>query len=287
MNDSIVQGAHVISKTIQRALQEDDGALIGRNGSTEIQLMIDGTNQHLIHALRTNAGIFPLVNTTSMDQWRIQSIQATQEADVLVAGWYAPIAQLEQHALRQWNVRATQIPLRSLEPYYVDSADQWIQHLAGHRVSVVSSFTETAKKQSKKLSDIWGSSLSIPDSIEWQWVQTGYVPAVAKGINEWPSPISTWTQAVEYVVATVIQQGSRFALIGCGALGMPIAHKLKQRGIIAIVLGGAIQVLFGIKGRRWETHRILSKFWNSHWVWPSKEETPNEASSIEGGCYWH
>jgi hypothetical protein len=67
---------------------------------------------------------------------------------------------------------------------------------------------------------------------------------------------------------------------------MPIAKMLKDRGVIAIVMGGAIQVLFGIKGRRWEKHPIISTFWNDAWVWPSEEETPAGAQIIEGGCYW-
>jgi hypothetical protein len=52
------------------------------------------------------------------------------------------------------------------------------------------------------------------------------------------------------------------------------------------VLGGATQVLFGIKGKRWETHDVISKFWTDAWVWPSLEETPGGAGDIEGGCYW-
>jgi hypothetical protein len=55
---------------------------------------------------------------------------------------------------------------------------------------------------------------------------------------------------------------------------------------VAIVLGGAIQVLFGIKGRRWKTHEVISKFWNDDWIYPKPEETPQGARDIEGGCYW-
>ena len=83
-----------------------------------------------------------------------------------------------------------------------------------------------------------------------------------------------------------MKSGARFALIGCGGLGMPIAKMLKDRGVISIVMGGAIQILFGIKGKRWANHSVISKFWNDAWVWPLKEETPDMASSIEGGCYW-
>jgi glycine/D-amino acid oxidase-like deaminating enzyme len=88
------------------------------------------------------------------------------------------------------------------------------------------------------------------------------------------------------VVAQVLETGSRIALIGCGGLGMLIAHELKQHGIIAIVLGGALQVLFGIKGNRWKNHAVISQLWNEDWVYPLEEETPRGAEEIEGGCYW-
>lgn len=281
----IIQGAMAIQKAICVALEDNDGALIGRNGSTELELMIDLQKHWLYNALKYNAGIFPLSNERQLIQWQRVSIDATKLSDVLATGWYAPLKGAEKTALSQWNFQGHQIPLRSLEPYYVELGDQWIQLLSGHRVAVVSSFCQTMQSQVSKLDVIWPSKM-IPDDIYWTWVQTGYSPEVAKGRNEWPSNVKSWSDAVEYVVSEVVSQGARFALIGCGALGMPIAKALKQRGVIAIVLGGAIQVLFGIKGKRWANHEIISTFWNDAWVWPSEAETPLNAVSIEGGCYW-
>jgi hypothetical protein len=82
-------------------------------------------------------------------------------------------------------------------------------------------------------------------------------------------------------------QNAEIVLIGCGGLGAIIGHELRMRGKICIVMGGAIQVLFGIKGRRWQSHSIISSFWNDAWVWPRLEDTPRGAEEIEGGCYWN
>jgi len=283
---SISEGSKAISKAIRIALEDNDGALIGRNGSTELELMIDINKQFLYPALKHNAGIYPLSSEAQLIKWQRASIDATRLSDVLVTGWYRPLIEAEQDALYKWNFHGVKIPLRSLEPYYVPLEEQWTQLLSRESVSVVSSFTETMKSQVKKLDKIWPKGV-LPRDVYWRWVQTGYAPDVAKGINEWPSTVKSWSDAVDYVVSEVVSQGSRFALIGCGALGMPIAKALKERGVICIVMGGAIQVLFGIKGKRWEKHEFISKSWNEHWVWPSKQETPAQFETVEGGCYWN
>ena len=281
----ISEGSMAIWKVIQVALEDNDGALIGRNGSTELELMIDINKEYLYPALKHNAGIYPISTEAHLIKWQKASIDATRLSDVLVTGWYKPLVESEQFALHLWKFQGIQIPLRSLEPYYVPLEEQWTQLLSRESVSVVSSFTETMKSQVKKLDLIWPKGV-LPRDIYWRWVQTGYAPDVAKGQNEWPYTVKSWSDAVDYVVSEVVSQGSRFALIGCGALGMPIAKALKERGVICIVMGGAIQILFGIKGKRWEKHEVISKSWNEHWVWPSKEETPTNSNAIEGGCYW-
>jgi len=295
--EEINKGARDICDVIVSALSSDDGALIGRNGTIELECMIYPMKPTcLFPMLEKNAGVFPLLhkNNDIFSKWCHASIEATQYTNVLAVAWYETIddekanaiKKAEAEALQCWGILAVHCPLRSLEPYYVDSSIQWTQHLKGHKVAIVSSFTETAKKQVAKLPAIWPLANVLPSDIEWSWVQTGHPPSVAQGRNEWPAHIGTWSDAVNHVVSEVIRTGARFALIGCGGLSMPIAKALKDRGIIAIVLGGAIQVLFGIKGSRWANHDVISKFWNDAWVWPSIEETPLGATGIEGGCYW-
>ena len=109
---------------------------------------------------------------------------------------------------------------------------------------------------------------------------------LAQGVAEWPSGITSWKLAIQSLVDQILESKARIVLIGCGGLGMVLGSELKKRGLIAIVLGGAIQVLFGIKGQRWASHSIISRLWNDAWVWPSVEETPRGSLQIEGACYW-
>ena len=76
------------------------------------------------------------------------------------------------------------------------------------------------------------------------------------------------------------------AIIGCGAYGLPLAAHVKRMGKVGIHIGGATQILFGIKGKRWESIPAVSKLINEHWVKPLPEETPSEFRNMEDGAYW-
>ena len=76
------------------------------------------------------------------------------------------------------------------------------------------------------------------------------------------------------------------AIIGAGAYGLPLAAYCKRIGKQAIQMSGATQLLFGIKGKRWDDHPVISKFYNESWVRPNSNETPTKKGKVEGGSYW-
>lgn len=76
------------------------------------------------------------------------------------------------------------------------------------------------------------------------------------------------------------------AIIGAGAYGLPLTAYCKEIGKQAVQMSGATQILFGIKGKRWDEHPYISKLYNEHWVRPMTSETPPEIEKVEGGSYW-
>jgi hypothetical protein len=76
------------------------------------------------------------------------------------------------------------------------------------------------------------------------------------------------------------------ALIGTGGSSLPLAVHCKQLGKQAIHLGGALQILFGIKGYRWDNKPHVSCFYNDHWIRPNGDEIPKDYKLNEEGCYW-
>lgn len=291
---AIEQGAAEIRSVLELALQTNTGALIGRNGTIELETLFTYLSMKggayppsISQRIERHAGVWPATKY-SLDRWASQLLDAIRAADVLVAGWYEPLKQAEESLLSMTVPQCPKIPLRSLEPYYVPPEQRWTRLLEGQRVAVVSSFAETIQEQLAARELIWpvNPESLLPESTTWIPIRTGYAPSLAQGVAGWPSEIERWEQAVSFVVSKVLQTNARIALIGCGGLGMLIAAELKKKGVIAIVLGGATQVLFGIKGTRWQTHSVISHFWNEAWVWPKTSETPRGAQQIEGACYW-
>jgi hypothetical protein len=276
---------------IRKLLADGKPFFVGRNGTIEIEVLFFW-NLHrpartypdsIRLQIERNAGIFPATDK-SIDRWCEEYVRILGLMDGGAAGWYTPTAHIEKAILDQRAPGAFRTPLRSLEPYYVEAGARWTEKLAGKKVTVVSSFTDTIQRQLTK--PIWPNGLLDISGVDWSFVRTGYAPVTAAGIAEWPDDCTTWEEAVDYVVLEVSRRGPEVALIGCGGLGMIIAGRLRKLGISAIVLGGSIQVLFGIKGRRWARHDVISGFWNDAWVSPAAHEVPGAFTKIEGGCYW-
>jgi len=296
--ETIAEGADRISDTIL----SKSPFFIGRNGSTEMEAAIFWSTYRntsstkrdsflpwpspTLRKLYRGVGIWPQT-VEAADAWAKEYVEGLAYLDVVAAGWYEPYRVEEKLLLNTHSPQAPHIPLRSLEPYYVESALHWTQYLAEKRVAVVSSFSETIRKQVKN-SGIWLHSQTIlPPTTTWIPIRSYYPPDVSMGDNTgWPQGIENWDGAVTMMVKEIEASGASVALIGCGGLGMILGARLKRLGISSIIMGGAIQVLFGIKGLRWETHATISKFWNDSWVWPDLCETPTGAIKIEGGCYW-
>lgn len=274
-----MEGCILIKRAIESALNTSDGLLVGRFGTIEFDVVwTKGSRPDMFPVLERNAGVFP-GDMKNVKKWCSEYESAILSSDILATGWYEPIKLREQKFLEGFSGK--QVPLRSLEPYYWPAEAQWSRVITG-KVCVVSSFAKTILEQFKK--DIFPGMFS--PLVEWSAVRTGYAPSLALGRASWEEDPESWEDCVKGVVDEVLTIDPRVVIIGCGGLGMIIGNRLKKAGKICLVLGGATQVLFGIKGQRWASHE-LSKFWGPDWVWPGVLETPGGASQVERGCYWN
>ena len=289
-----------------RNLVEEQAAkpfFVGRNGTIETEALyfwlvyrrgsaaVNPTPYpwHILRTMECNAGVFPATDT-SLDAWAEEYVEALKQINGIAAGWYEPVRKIETALLDMFTPEDSfRFPLRSLEPFYSRSEFQWSRKLSGKRVTVVSSFSKTIEQQiARGVAPLWTGENEglLPKDVHWSFSQTGYAPVLARGSAEWPKSPLKWQDAIGPLTQRILNAKPDIVLIGCGGLGMVLAGRLRAQGVSCIVLGGAIQVLFGIKGNRWSSHPVISKLWNDAWVWPSASETPAGAAFVERACYW-
>ena len=167
--------------------------------------------------------------------------------------------------------------LEEMEPY--DYSEPWSRALKGKKVLVVHPFADTIKKQYSKRELLWSSTDILP---EFELITIKAIQTIAGEKSEF----ETWFEALDYMKEQINNTDFDVAIIGCGAYGFPLAAHCKKNGKQAIHLGGATQILFGIKGSRWDELPAVNKFYNDSWVYPDSSETPKNNKNVEGGCYW-
>lgn len=167
--------------------------------------------------------------------------------------------------------------LDDMEPY--DYAKPWSKALEGKKVLVIHPFAKSIESQYARRELLWDNPDVLP-AFELKTIKAVQTIAGEK------TQFKDWFEALEYMKAQMDATDYDVAIIGCGAYGFHLAAHAKRTGHKTIHLGGATQILFGIKGKRWEELPAVSKFFNEYWVSPLPEETPQHNARVEGGCYW-
>ena len=152
----IEKGAQEICSAIDRAIKRKEGLLVGRNGTIELETLLfklfmakpgQEFPSAIARRMEWNAGIFPS-NKISLDRWVFSTLEAIRNTDVLVAGWYKPLEIQEEKLLETLNTNSPRIPLRSLEPYYVEPSKRWTRFLSGQKVAIVHGSNEETPDES-------------------------------------------------------------------------------------------------------------------------------------------
>jgi len=242
----------------------------GRAGSTETNGILHFLAKKPIPAdmLCTFSGV-NLPTQAEYQKFALHYIQCIKNID-LMGLW----RQEENYYIQTGIVKNKKTLLRGIEPYYFESP--WSAGLEGKKVLIIHPFVESMKKQMEKREKLWPNTNVLPE----------FDPLYLKSHQSLGDKDSNWFDNLNNMKDSMLKADYDVALIGCGAYGLPLASHAKNMGKKAIHVGGALQILFGIKGKRWDTHDIISKFYNEHWTRPLEEEKSKNFQMVEGGCYW-
>lgn len=221
-----------------------------------------------------NAGFFPRDRKKVMEFGQVME-EACKQAD-LIAVWDGLV--MENYVYNTYVRQAKRCYLSGLEPFFC--GEPWTQALAGKRVLVIHPFEESIRRQYEKRTELFENLSILPD---FTLLTLKAVQTIAGQRDE---RFQDWFQALDYMTTEALAKDFDVAIVGCGAYGFPLAARLKAAGKQVIHMGGAAQLLFGIRGKRWDAKEEYQKLINGAWCRPAESEKPESASKVEDQCYW-
>lgn len=230
----------------------------------------------VINEIYNNAGVYPQTEQARVDYINV-IVDSLPNIDSL-ALWSMFNQDFESRFIKKYSPSCELIDLQSIEPFY--SGSPWSEHLEGKNVLVISPFVNSIEKQYSKREYIWKDARVLP-AFNLLTLKHPHSPGIDK-----PSEHTSWLDMIQHYKALMDSIDYDIVLTGTGASSLPLIAHARANGKKGVHLGGPLQLLFGIKGSRWDNGPIGKYFYNEHWTRPSSDEVPEKYKTIEGGCYW-
>ncbi|WP_431860972.1 hypothetical protein [Azospirillum sp.] len=277
-----VAGPDEANRAIAETILDGRPAAIGKIGNSELRIVLrwlasGGRTARFPAWLRDEAlvgpGVFPPDDRTlaRFSEFFLERLGAVD----LLGVWYN---EGEARVVRTAAPRARCINVEGLEPYRF--AAPWTRALEGKRVVVVTPFARTAAAQYARRSAVWPTTTPLLPDVDLRVVTAPFSPALA------PPAHADWFARHKAMAEELEREPFDVAVVGAGALSIPLCAHAKRLGRIGIHTGGATQVLFGILGRRFDGAAEVAPLVNAHWCRPLPEETPAANRLVENGAYW-
>jgi hypothetical protein len=230
------------------------------------------------------SGIFPPTQQIA-ERFSQLYLKETPEIDLLGSFQY-----YEKFMPLRKDVQKTH--LEALYPFFVERP--WTAALKGKKVLIIHPFEDTIKQQYAHRENLFEHPDVLP---EFELITLKAVQSAA-GIEV---PFKDWFEALDYMKEEISKIDFDICILGCGAYGLPLAAHAKSIGKKSFHIGGGLQLLFGIKGKRWDNPNYgvtefkeydglmansYASLYNEYWIKPLQVDTPKKASKVDGATYW-
>lgn len=280
-----------VNNFIFEALNQENPFMISRFGYTELDTLIRYENfsrmnqiEKIFHWAETLkypfsgncilndidklSGFFP-VNQENLYMFKREVISSLKEIDLL-GSWVKG-----ENKFMNYLKNAKVCELSFLEPYL--SLNPWSLALENKKVLVIHPFSDIIKSQFQSHRESIFKNKNILPKFQ---LKTLNPPMTYPGGD---LRHLDWFKILDILTNDALNIDFEIAIIGCGSYGMPLSARLKKAGKKTIHLGGSTQILFGIKGKRWDKRENFRNLYNDNWVYPSSQKVFRD---VEDGCYW-
>ena len=270
--------AFLVSQFIGAAIVSRRPFLASRLGFTEAQCLtqpggLDHPAPAILERIWRFSGVFPATGE-QFREFGTRYLAGLGFADLLGLIRTSTEARL----VKLYAPAAARCDLGALEPFLY--AYPWSQYLEGRRVLVVHPFAHSIMTQYCERREMLFFDPRVLPIFDLRVIKS---PQTIAGNTD---GFSSWSVALAHLFQEVERKDFDVAIVGCGAYGLPLGAHIKSLGKVAIHLGGATQLLFGVSGKRWRDNPAFRSIMNNSWVSPLESERPPDWEKVENGCYW-
>jgi hypothetical protein len=275
---------------IKSLIESTKPFFIGRIAGVELKVaykIITNQRQDIDHdlvELERNAGIH--ITTLTSLQAYAEALTNSYKSCTGIAEWELTgkvfaLTGIGQEFITRLTPTIPKINARALEPYYFQ--DSWMEALKGKRILIVHPFIKTLQKQISNFRNIFPGRKWFEDC-EFVFAQPPLTLAGNHREKDWQEH---YTIFIEHLKNLTTNTEFDIALVAGGGYGMLIADFIfRNLGKSTIYVGGALQLFFGVIGKRWFDNKEILQLVNDDWIRPVNEDKPPNFIKVEKGCYW-
>jgi hypothetical protein len=253
----------------------NNGYSIIRMGNVEIDAIL---LNRITDKLLNNAGFYYSSEKTKNDEfnnWKQQYTDAITNSNVILHVVSCPSFQITMNFLTINNIFKPILPYLEECSFYLGLL-HFLTYKHNKKVAIVNYFKEDIDSQLEHINKINPDFIIKKENI----VTIKSYQSITGN-----RPHSCFSETLYTLEQDCIKHNTiKYFIVGCGCYGLPLSNYLKQKGKNVLYIGGILQCLFGLIGKRWENRNNIKLLINEFWKRPT--QIPINNNNVEDGCYW-
>ena len=257
---------------LKERLNDEFSLSIIRFGNVEMQAILN-RNTNIYDQMYSNAGFYCKDKKKAHQiflKWKNLYVAGVYNCDLMLDVVSCHSFQILGDLLNRINTWRPSLP-------YIEEPSWWIENVINEykgTIGIVSYFKKDIE-----------SKLSIMDKIWGREMKKKFIIVKSENTITGNEPDDHWLQTFNKLKKRVKNQKEPgLWLVSCGCYGVPLCEDIKNNGKKAIYVGGLLQLLFGLKGKRWDDRHEVNRNYNKYWTYHN--EKPTNGELVEAGCYW-
>ena len=163
--------------------------------------------------------------------------------------------------------------------------DCYLPFFRGKKILIVCPFASVLQQRARKeiFEGVWSATRKrwfYPERVDALELPYGFA-------GDTQRKYGTVLNLFDRVAEQISQRDFDVALVAAAGLAIPIVSHVKSLGKVGIDLGGHLQALFGVLGKRWRQREYwMREIWNEHWTDMPAAYVPKESDVCDRGAYW-